>query len=1688
MRQRNSSFCFQRNALTAAVLSALASIAQALPQGGTVAAGAGSLSASGDNLTVNQGSQKLIIDWQGFGIAAGESVQFVQPNSSAVALNRVLGNNSSEIYGSLSANGQVFLTNPNGILFGPTAQVDVGGLVASTLNISNADFLAGNYVFSGDEAGAITNQGTLQAAEGGVIALLAPAVRNEGLILAKAGAIGMGAGTRVRLDLSDGFSLEVEASALAAVIDNRQALRAEGGVIVLSATAKQSLLAGMINNSGVIEAGSVSEEGGSIRLTAGFQSLGGTIAADGTSGGAVAVQAHNVNQYGSITANGSSGNGGRIDMMADSIVQPNTAAVTAHGATTGGTIRVQGRDSVFSSATLDAGGTRLGGNVELRGDALTLAAASISATGASGGGSIKVGGDYQGRGAGQQASTVWVNAATLLDASATRHGDGGKVVVWSDRDTAFAGTARSRGGARGGDGGSIEVSGGDTLQFAGIGDAGASNGSAGTLLLDPKNIFISDAPIPALQVISLLDTTPEAGDQHGSGATLELANGNIVQSSPNDDFAGTDAGAVYVYRKSDGALLSMLTGSSTDDRIGGELQAVGAGNFIVSSSNWDYGAAVDAGAVTWGSGIGGVSGVVSAANSLVGSHTDDRIGTDSLGGNGIFLLSNGNYVVRSPDWDNGAAVDAGAATWGSGASGVAGVISAGNSLVGSSANDRVAGREVDYADTPIIEVRNGNYVIGSSLWDNGALVDAGAATWGSGTTGVKGTIGAGNSLIGSQANDRVGGPNQFTGVSGLVALANGNYLVSSSDWDNGVIADAGAVTFGLGATGISGSISAANSLVGGSAGDHIGFTGGFFGGNGDFTELANGNYVLVNPNWDNGAAVDAGAVTWGSGTSGVTGVVSASNSLVGGQANDLVGIGRVTALGNGNYVVTSSDWSNGVATGAGAVTFGNGIHGTTGVVSAANSIIGTQANDHIGERGIFELTNGNYVIVSPDWHNGAISGAGAVTWGSGTIGINGEVSIGNSLVGSHVDDHVGVDGVTALANGNFVFRSSSWSDGVVSDVSAVTWANGSLGTSGIVSSANSLVGSHAGDNLGSFDIIAFNNGNYVVNSPDWDNGSVVDAGAVTWGNGASGSAGVINAGNSLVGISSGDRVGAGGIQVLANQNYVVSSPFWSNGGAANAGAATWGSDVSGIAGEVNGGNSLVGSSANDHVGQHITVLSNANYVVASPDWDNGGTVDAGAVTWGNGSVPVTGAVSDSNSIYGTTTNDRVGLGGITEVAGGNYVINSYQWSNGAIPGATQAGAVTWANGNESSNFDVDAGNSLVGTRAGDSIGIGGVQALANGNYVVSSYLWDNGAVANAGAVTWGRGSGGTGGEVSAANSLVGSSTDDVVGNGGITLFSNGNYLVYSPEWHAGPAAPRAGAMTLVDGELGLAGQVGSANSLVGDQADDRIGSGEYRELASGDVLVRSPGYHNGTGRVDILPLASTDFPLSGDLSFADAAGRDVRLKTSQITNILNTGTNLVLQANNEISVDSAIRVDNPLGNGGDLTLQAGNRVAINADIFTDNGDLKVVANERYSRGVIASEREPGQANLSLEFGTEINAGKGNVRLLMAGENNPDNKFILLGGSVTARRIAVVNYANGGRIYLGDDAVLKASGTGLSLVVGATNHGTIVADYLPGNLQTPNGSWLAFTRSAPLIDYIRGDAGGVTDSGQINEDE
>ncbi|MFA6699865.1 MAG: YDG domain-containing protein, partial [Thiomicrospira sp.] len=260
--------------------------AASLPQNGVVTSGAGSISQPNANtLNITQATDKLAIDWQSFSIGQGNTVNFIQPSVSAIALNRVIGNDVSNIQGAINANGQVFLINPNGVLFSTTAQVNVGGLVASTRNITNAQFNAGDYRFEGNTSSAIINQGNIKVADGGYVVMIAAKIDNTGNITANKGTVAMGAGNLVTLDMGGPVKLKVEQGNIDALIQNGGAIQAEGGHILLTAKAAGDLAASVINNSGKIEANSISEVGGQIVLLGDDITNSGTLAANGATGG-----------------------------------------------------------------------------------------------------------------------------------------------------------------------------------------------------------------------------------------------------------------------------------------------------------------------------------------------------------------------------------------------------------------------------------------------------------------------------------------------------------------------------------------------------------------------------------------------------------------------------------------------------------------------------------------------------------------------------------------------------------------------------------------------------------------------------------------------------------------------------------------------------------------------------------------------------------------------------------------------------------------------------------------------------------------------------------------------------------------------------------------------------------------------------------------------------------------------------------------------------------------------------------------------------------------------------------------------------------------------------------------------------------------------------------------------------------
>jgi filamentous hemagglutinin family protein len=373
-------------------------VAHAAPSGGQVVSGSGNIARSGSTTTITQSSQNLSLKWTGFNVAPQETVSFVQPSASAIAVNRISDLNGSQILGHLNANGQVYLINPNGILFGPGAQVSVGGLVASTLDLNDSSLNGNTRSFSGNGSGAVINQGTITA-NGGYAALLGNHVSNQGIITAQLGTVALGAGSAVTLTFSGNnlLSLQVDQNVLSSLAENGGLIRADGGQVIMTAGARDAVMSSMVNNTGVIEARTVENHGGTITL------LGG-------------MTAGSVNVAGTLDASApDGGNGGAIDTSAAHVNVANGAVITtasAQGAA--GTWTIDPTDFTIAASGGDISGAQLGTSLGL-GNVTILSTSGASGTS----GNVNVNDVV-----GWSANTLTLNAQNNININANLNGSG----------------------------------------------------------------------------------------------------------------------------------------------------------------------------------------------------------------------------------------------------------------------------------------------------------------------------------------------------------------------------------------------------------------------------------------------------------------------------------------------------------------------------------------------------------------------------------------------------------------------------------------------------------------------------------------------------------------------------------------------------------------------------------------------------------------------------------------------------------------------------------------------------------------------------------------------------------------------------------------------------------------------------------------------------------------------------------------------------------------------------------------------------------------------------------------------------------------------------------------------------------------------------------------------------------------
>jgi filamentous hemagglutinin family protein len=560
-----------------------ATLAWANPQGQQVMRGQATFQSNGNTLTVTN-TPGAAINWQSFSIKANETTHFQQANSSSSVLNRVVNNNPSELLGNLTSNGKVVLINPFGITVGRGAAVDTAGFTASTLNITDADWANGKLRFQGNSlSGDVKVDGVIRSANGDVM-LFAPnvTVGSSALVKADNGNVIIGAGQKVEVTGRglEGIRFEIQSA------DNKAVNlgKIEGNAV--------GVFAGTLRHSGVIKAQLATTEGGKVVLRAikdvEVSGPNAVISADGAAGkagGQVQISSATgdvlIGTGARITANGGAsvngaagGAGGSIGVTAEQgkLVVEQGTALSANGSPAGSIrllaatdTRVAGVLTAVSPVRADSStdiqpiSLATGGKVEVLGKTVSLeAGAQVDVSGDGGGGVILVGGDYQGRNPDvPNAQSTNVAPGVTLTADGRAQGDGGKVIVWADNDTNFAGTISAQGGLLGGNGGNAETSGKHVLFYRGRTNLSAARGSAGTLLLDPDSIVIQSG-------------SQDGSDTDGTATTLNNGTGLGTVNT------GTGAFTIYESEIENTAANILLVANNKISTSGSFITAGGA--------------------------------------------------------------------------------------------------------------------------------------------------------------------------------------------------------------------------------------------------------------------------------------------------------------------------------------------------------------------------------------------------------------------------------------------------------------------------------------------------------------------------------------------------------------------------------------------------------------------------------------------------------------------------------------------------------------------------------------------------------------------------------------------------------------------------------------------------------------------------------------------------------------------------------------------------------------------------------------------------------------------------------------------------------------------------------------------------------------------------------------------------------
>jgi len=1554
----------------------------ALPTGGTVQAGSATIdSTSSQLMTIYQTTDKAIIDWQAFGIGSTEQVDF-QLSQGGVTLNRVTGNDPSNIFGKLTSNGDLWLINPNGVLFGNSAQVDVHGLIATTSNISNTNFMSGNYNFSTPSslASTVVNQGSITAAQGGLVALVAPGVQNMGIITARLGKVSLASGKTFTVDLYGdqlinlGVDSQVmgqvtgaDGQVLTSLVSNSGSIFADGGVVRLDVNAAQNIVDRVINMDGIIQAQSVAEENGQIILmggAAGEVSVTGTLDASG---------------YGQDE--------------------------------TGGTVHVLGEMLRFDG----------NGLIDVSGDL--------------GGGTLLFGGDYQGQGSVFTATDSYIGPDTQTFADAVTSGNGGKVIFWADRRMRFFGIVRGRGGKYFGDGGLVEVSGKEELYFDGSVDTTAANGKTGTLLLDPDTITIADGSgtttaSGASTFTTIYEDTLEAVSST-TNITL-LATSSISLSDLSDNLLNLQQGSgnSVTFTVTDGTI-SFASSTDTISTNGGDITFSATGDLTIGSLTSNGGNISLTGddfslSGTLSSGAGNISithadsGKIGLGGTSCTGSCDLSINTTELGnmsGNKLIIggSTNGDIYVdgitqTTSTFTNGVELNVDAHL--SGSKGAI-VFEGSDSSFSTLTANAVDGVEVNAnlttttgaltldgdSDNAVDTLSGNDYIIfasGITLTSagdislsatTGEMTAAGALTLSatSGLTMTGALTGAG--AVALTANS---GITLNSGISTSSGSLNINANSSALSLGSVTLSSAGALTLS------SSSISSSGNLALTSTGSTIS-VGSAVTSSGSVAMTASSGLTLSNSTLTSSGSVSlegGSALTLASGT---TITSSAGSITLGASTGSITANGALTLSSNGSITVSNTMTTAGAATlnANSGITLGSSFT-TNGATVMDADLDNNGSGDFTISSGSLSTTNNALTVTADDLIlTGTLnSGTGSTTINvadSGSLGIGFSSGFGMNLTSTELANITGT-GDLNLVNGAITFAAGSslsssgkltvgQSGGTITGQGALTLS----GAKGLAIDSSTLSAA------GNLTLEGDSN-----NSADSDDSISL----------ASGASLTASAGSITLNATTGGISAAGAVTLNATTGITINDSFTS------AGTTTFDSDTDNdgsgtftLASALSAGNNAISltagglalnSTLSSGTASTTILASLSGATIGLGASSCGGTcgvsltstelgnITAGSLTIGNtsnGAITVEGVSSTDSDQFGSLTLNATASGssvtfensdstfqGLTVNAENGITLSSNLTTNGTTSFDSDSDSDGTGDFTLAASKTLSTTNNALSLTSND-IAFGSGSSITSGTAGTTLLTAQSGATIGLGAGT---------GTFSLTNSELGQIT-----SGSLTIGNTSNGAITV----AGVSSTSFGALTLNSGSSMTFSSTASSFSGLTLDAGGAVDFG-VDVTTTGNLSATSGGTITDTGTLTIAGTSSFTTDVDNQAITLDNTSNvftgTVSLNTSGTSgNATLTNNNAVTLSTSTVGGDLAVTV------GGDNSLNvtgagsAGGAISLLADddiIFTAAGDLTTTTGNITLTADNDSDNNGAGGALTMVDGTVFNAGSGTLAL------------------------------------------------------------------------------------------------------------